>query len=55
MTRVNMVQVKFNENNNNINVYNNIYIFKYINNATRFLSCKMMMPRKLVWMDEKFM
>ncbi len=34
-------------------------IFKYINNATTFLSHKishkMTMPHKLVWMDEKFM
>jgi hypothetical protein len=58
MTCVNMVQVEFNEINNNINIYNNKY-FLNMNNATTFLSHKishkMMMSHKLVWMDEKFM
>jgi hypothetical protein len=47
MTRVNMVQIEFNEiNNKNNNIHillffhlNNKYL-KYINNATTFLSCK---------------
>jgi len=55
MTRVNMVQVEFNEINNNINIYiimflyylNNEYL-KYIYNVTTFLNPKMMTPRKLV-------
>ncbi len=60
-----MVQVEFNEINNNIKYkiflfyyLNNKYLNKY-NNVTTFsnhkVSHKMKMPCKLVWMDEKFM
>jgi hypothetical protein len=51
-----MAQVELNEINNNIY----IYIREInINNVTKLFSRKightMMMPHKLVWMDEKFM
>jgi len=63
MTCVNMLHVELNEINNNMIIC--IYIIFInivpinINNATTLLnhkiSHKMMMPHKLVWMNENFM
>jgi hypothetical protein len=60
MTHVNMVKIELNKINNNINIHiNNNNIEININNSITLLnhkiSHKMMMPCKLVLMDEMFM
>ncbi len=47
MTHVNMIQVELNE----INI---IYIYNMIAFLSHKINCKMIVPHKLVWMDEKF-